>query len=169
MTTRRLFLFIVAASLVTSVILAQQTAPQTAQPTDQQMQEMYRNLTPIINQNNPPRVPCVLDPFPSPQVILECDRAIYILNLGLARRWTKRDQFIEAFQAFGSKGTSGESLHAVRSATVQLLQQHLRTHLIWDEGPPIEVEVSRAIADLTKIRDAKLEEERAKDTDAGAQ
>jgi TonB family protein len=142
----------IAVLLFATTLFAQQHAPQKA--------EQYKSFLPSEVSN--------LESSPVPQVILECDRAIYILNYGLTHRWATREQFINAFQAFDAKGTSGDLLDKTRLAIVSLLQNHLREHRILDEGTPVEVEVSRIISDLTQIRDAKLEEERAKDAAAAA-
>jgi len=181
MTRQGTNLTIVAAVLVASGMLAQQPAPQKAeqpaqlpgQPTTQQIDQMLHEQLPLQMQASQyrsilPSEAGNLESSPVPQVILECDRAIYILNYGLTHHWATREQFINAFQAFDAKGTSGDTLDKPRLAIVSLLQNHLREHRIWDEGTPVEVEVSRIISDLTQIRDAKLEEERAKDADAAA-
>ena len=182
MTRQKTILSIVAAVLVASGMLAQQPAPQKAeqpvpqpaQPTTQQIdQTLHEWLPEQLKASSQyksflPSEAGKLESSPGPQVILECDRAIYILNYGLTHHWATRELFINAFQAFDAKGTSGGSLDKTRLAIVSLLQNHLREHRIWDEGMPVEVEVNQIISDLTQIRDAKLEEERAKDADAAA-
>jgi TonB family protein len=182
MTRQKTILSIVAAVLVASGMLAQQPAPQKAeqpvpqpaQPTTQQIdQTLHEWLPEQLKASSQyksflPSEAGKLESSPGPQVILECDRAIYILNYGLTHHWATRELFINAFQAFDAKGTSGDSLDKTRLAIVSLLQNHLREHRIWDEGMPVEVEVNQIISDLTQIRDAKLEEERAKDADAAA-
>jgi hypothetical protein len=38
-----------------------------------------------------------------------------------------------------------------------VMKLHLRVHEVWDEGPPIGVEVQRAIDDFAKQRDQLLQ------------
>jgi len=97
MTRQKTILSIVAAVLVASGMLAQQPAPQKAeqpvpqpaQPTTQQIdQTLHEWLPEQLKASSQyksflPSEAGKLESSPGPQVILECDRAIYILNYGL--------------------------------------------------------------------------------------
>lgn len=94
-----------------------------------------------------------------PGGILECQRALYVLEIGQSKHWPKRDNYIESLSSISVKGTGVDSLEVQKSAIIEYIGSHLRSHQIWDEGPPIEVEVNRIITTLDeKTTDALASE-----------
>jgi len=84
---------------------------------------------------------------------MEQNRAIVILRRGLKENWATRDQYLHAFRKTPATDPSGQPVADAKNYVECALAAHLRIHQIWDEGPPVGVEVERAIADLTKLRD----------------
>jgi Gram-negative bacterial TonB protein C-terminal len=84
---------------------------------------------------------------------LELDRAILILNRGLEENWGTRDQYLAAFESTPSTDHTGRPVADAKKYVECAIGAHLRSHQLWDEGPPIEVEVHRTIVEFTKRRD----------------
>jgi hypothetical protein len=100
---------------------------------------------------------------PSAGMVIECDRAIYILQFGRSRSWQTPAQYLGAFKQFSARGTSGDVLTGEQSAMIAFLEAQFHEPHIWDEKPPIEVEVNLAINALSHTRDAMLETERTRE------
>ena len=83
---------------------------------------------------------------------LELDRAIPILKRGLKENWGTRDQYLTAFENTPSTDHTGRPVADAKKYVECAIGAHLRTHQLWDEGPPIEVEVHRTIVEFTKRR-----------------
>jgi len=83
---------------------------------------------------------------------LELDRAILILKRGLKEKWGTRDQYLTAFERTPSTDHTGRPVADAKKYIECAIGAHLRTHQLWDEGPPIEVEVHRTIVEFTKRR-----------------
>jgi TonB family protein len=83
---------------------------------------------------------------------LELDRAILILKRGLKEDWGTRDQYLTAFERTPSTDHTGRPVADAKKYVECAIGAHLRTHQLWDEGPPIEVEVHRTIVEFTKRR-----------------
>ena len=83
---------------------------------------------------------------------LELDRAILILKRGLKENWATRDQYLTAFESTPSTEHAGRPVADAKKYVECAIGAHLRTHQLWDEGPPIEVEVRRTIVEFTKRR-----------------
>ncbi|MGD0680698.1 MAG: hypothetical protein ABR990_01510 [Terracidiphilus sp.] len=106
-------------------------------------------------------------PPPPPQIVkqnpaslsLEYRRAILVLKRGQKLGWSNRDQFITAFNQTPITGAQKDVMQSVKDYVSAALKRHLRVHDVWDEGPPIGVEVQRAIDDFTKQRNQLLEAE----------
>lgn len=85
-------------------------------------------------------------------LVLELDRAIAALRRGLKENWETRDRYLAAFQKTSSKDRAGRSMTNAKTYVDCLLGAHLRTHQVWDEGSPIEVEVRQTIIEFTELR-----------------
>ena len=83
---------------------------------------------------------------------LEFDRAILVLKRGLKERWATRDQYLTAFEKTHGTDSTGRPVTNAKRYVECAIGEHLRTHQIWDEGPPLEVEVQRTIIELTDRR-----------------
>lgn len=83
---------------------------------------------------------------------LELDRAILILKRGLRENWGTRDQYLTAFERTSGTDNTGRPVADAKKYVECAIRAHLRTHQMWDEGPPIEVEVHRTIVEFTKGR-----------------
>jgi hypothetical protein len=108
--------------------------------------------------------PLIPLPPPPPQIVnqnpaalaLEYSQAILVLNRGQKLGWSNRDQFIAAFNQTPITGAQIDVMQSMKNYVSAALKSHLRVHEVWDEGPPIGVEVQRAIDDFTKHRDQLL-------------
>ena len=108
--------------------------------------------------------PLIPLPPPPPQIVkqnpaslsLEYRRAILVLKRGQKLGWSNRDQFIAAFNQTPITGAQIDVMQSMKNYVSAALKSHLRVHEVWDEGPPIGVEVQRAIDDFTKHRDQLL-------------
>lgn len=90
---------------------------------------------------------------PNPaSLVLELDRAILVLKRGLKENWGTRDQYLTAFEKTPSTDLMGRPTTDAKRYVECAIGALLRTHQIWDEGPPIEVEVHSAIVDFKKRR-----------------
>jgi TonB family protein len=94
----------------------------------------------------------------STSVVVELDRAILVLKRGLQENWATREQYLTAFEKTPSKDAAGRPATDAKEYVECAIGAHLRTHQIWDEGSPLEVEVQRTIVDFTKQR-AEAEQE----------
>ena len=111
--------------------------------------------------------PLIPLPPPPPQIVkqnpaalaLEYSRAILVLKRGQKLGWNNRDQFIAAFNQTPITGAQKDVMQSAKDYVSAAMKHHLRVHAVWDEGPPIGVEVQRAIDDFTKIRNQLLEAE----------
>jgi TonB family protein len=83
---------------------------------------------------------------------LELDRATLILKRGLKEDWGARDQYLTAFERTPSTDHTGRPVADAKKYVECAIGAHLRTHQLWDEGPPIEVEIHRTIVEFTKLR-----------------
>jgi hypothetical protein len=92
---------------------------------------------------------------------LEYRRAILVLKRGQKLGWSDRDQFIAAFIQTPNTGAQKDVMQSVKDYVSTALKRHLRVHDVWDEGPPIGLEVQRAIDDFTKQRNQLLQSENA--------
>jgi TonB family protein len=80
------------------------------------------------------------------------DRAILILKRGLKEDWETRDQYLTAFERTPTTDHTGRPVADAKKYVECAMGAHLRTHQLWDEGPPIEVEIHRTIVEFTKLR-----------------
>jgi TonB family protein len=87
------------------------------------------------------------------------------LKRGLRENWETRDQYLTAFEKTPGKDSTGRPVTDAKEYVECAIGSHLRIHQIWDEGPPIEVEVDRTISTLTNLRN---EAEQAKTAKAGS-
>jgi TonB family protein len=92
-----------------------------------------------------------VDPIRS-SLVLELDRAILVLKRGLKERWTTRDQYLAAFAKTPGTDPTGRPVKDAKGYVQCAIGERLRPHQIWDEGPPLEVEVQRTIVALTERR-----------------
>jgi TonB family protein len=97
----------------------------------------------------------------STSLALELDRAILILKRGLKEDWGTRDQYLTAFERTPSTEGTGRPVTDAKNYVECAIGAHLRTHQMWDEGPPIEVEVYRTIVEFTKRRSEAEQREAA--------
>jgi len=92
-------------------------------------------------------------------LVLELDRAILVLKLGLKEHWATRDQYLTAFEKTPGTDTAGRSVRDAKSYVECAISEHLPTYGVWDEKwderPPINVAVQRTIVELTKRREAR--------------
>jgi hypothetical protein len=72
---------------------------------------------------------------------------------GLKENWRTRDEYLTAFEKTPSTDLTGRAVTDAKNYVACTIGAQLRTHQIWDEGPPIEVEVDRAITEFSKWRD----------------
>jgi hypothetical protein len=98
----------------------------------------------------------------SRSLVLELDRAILVLKRGLAENWRTRDEYLTAFEKTQSTDSTGRAVTDAKKYVECAIGAQLRTHEIWDEGPPIEVEVDRAITEFSKRRDGAEQASTAK-------
>jgi hypothetical protein len=89
----------------------------------------------------------------SASLVLELDRAVLVLKRGLKENWRTRDEYLTAFEKTPSTDLTGRAVTDAKNYVACTIGAQLRTHQIWDEGPPIEVEVDRAITEFSKWRD----------------
>jgi len=99
------------------------------------------------------------DALPSPAMISEYDRALFVLENGLSAQWKDRNDYLKNFDASSDSGSSGEHLTAAKAHVRVLLVTSLRIHEAWDEGPPIGIEVQKAVKELKGLRDRLLQQE----------
>lgn len=79
---------------------------------------------------------------------LELSRAIHVLKRGLKEHWETRDQYLTAFERTPSTDPTGRPVTDAKKYVECVISAHLRSHQVWDEGAPIEVEVQRTIDEL---------------------
>lgn len=79
---------------------------------------------------------------------LELSRAILVLKRGLKEHWETRDQYLTAFERTPSTDPTGRPVTDAKKYFECVIGAHLRSHQVWDEGAPIEVEVQRTIDEL---------------------
>jgi TonB family protein len=89
-------------------------------------------------------------------MVLEFDRAILVLKRGLKEHWATRDQYLASFEKTSSTDLTGRSVTKAKEYVACVMSEHLRIHQIWDEGPPLEVEVQDAIDELIKRREGQV-------------
>lgn len=78
-----------------------------------------------------------------PALVLEYDRAIFILDFGVHHHWKSRREYLAAFERLDRHGTSGEVLQVEYQLVSGLLNSQLlseKGHL-WDERLPYDVSV----------------------------
>lgn len=90
--------------------------------------------------------------FNPTSLMLELDRAILILKRGLKENWGSRAQYLTAFERTPSTDRTGRPVTDAKKYVECAIGAHLRTHQLWDEGTPIEVEVHRTIVEFAKRR-----------------
>ena len=106
----------------------------------------------------PPQQPPIVKQNPA-ALAMEYSQAILVLKRGLKLGWSNRDQFIAAFNQTPITGAQKDVMQSMKNYVSTALKSHLRVHEVWDEGPPIGVEVQRAIDDFAKQRDQLLQAE----------
>jgi TonB family protein len=112
--------------------------------------------SPQMVLHDPPGV--AEQPNPTP-LVLELDRAIVVLKQGLKENWATRDKYLSAFERTPNIDRTGRLLTDEKKFVECAMNAHLRTHEIWDEGPPIGVEVHRTIVEFAKQRDEAIQGE----------
>jgi TonB family protein len=90
-----------------------------------------------------------LDPA---SLALELNRAIIVFKRGLKENFGTRDQYLSAFEKTSNVDSTGRPVTDAKKFVECAIAGNLRTHQVWDEGFPIEVEVRRTIADLIELR-----------------
>jgi len=75
-----------------------------------------------------------------------------VLKQGLGKNWETRDQYLNGFENTPSVDSTGRPVRNAKEYVECAMEAGLRRHQIWDEGPPIEVEVHRTIIDFTRQR-----------------
>jgi hypothetical protein len=93
---------------------------------------------------------------------LELDRAILVLKRGLKENWKTRDQYLTAFAKTPGTDSTGQPVTNAKEYITCAIASHLRVHQIWDEGPPIEVEVDQTISAFTNLRNESTQANTAK-------
>jgi hypothetical protein len=93
-----------------------------------------------------------------PGLILEYDRAIFILKSGAEQRWTDRDKYLAAFDRLSDKGTAGESLSREKASVRNLLDAKLpkMKNGVWDEQLPCYIAAQQQIQLFMLSRDLLL-------------
>jgi TonB family protein len=86
---------------------------------------------------------------------LELDRAILVLKRGLKEHWATRDQYLTAFEKTPGTDPAGRPVTNAKTYVECMIGENLRTPEIWDEGPPIEIEVQNTIIELAERREAQ--------------
>jgi hypothetical protein len=92
-------------------------------------------------------------------LILEYDRAIFVLERGVKENWSIRDQYLAAFDNRRNTGTAGEAMMNAKEYVRAAIIANLPIHQIWDESFPLGVDVHRTIAEFTKRRNQLLADE----------
>ena len=98
------------------------------------------------------------EPNPTP-LVLELDRAILVLKQGLKENWATHDQYLSSFDKTPNTDRTGRPVTDAKKLVECAMSAHLRTRQIWDEGPPIGVEVQRTIFEFAKRRDEAIQGE----------
>lgn len=88
----------------------------------------------------------------SASLVLELDRAVLVLRRGTREKWETRDQYLTAFEKTPDTDSMAHSVAKTKKYVECAIGVRLRIHHVWDEGPPIGVEVHRAIIELTEWR-----------------
>jgi TonB family protein len=96
-----------------------------------------------------PTSPVGLDPA---SLVLELNRAIVVFKRGLKENWKTRDQYLSAFEKTQVVDSRGRSVTDAKQYVACAIDGHFRTHQVWDEGFPIEVEVHRTISEFIRLR-----------------
>ncbi len=94
---------------------------------------------------------------------VELDRAIAVLKRGLAENWKTREQYLNAFAQTPSTDSKGRKVTHAKESVACAMGVRLRVDQIWDEGPPLGVEVERAISEFTELRQSAEQTGNAKD------
>jgi len=105
--------------------------------------------------NDPRRSPIAGDQPNSVSLKLELGRAIVVLKKGLRENWGTRDQYLNAFQETSNADSKGRPVKDEKGYVECEIGEHLRKHQIWDEGPPIGLEVRGTIADFIGQREGQ--------------
>jgi hypothetical protein len=106
--------------------------------------------TPINSSPQSSRPPNV------PALVVEYDRAIFILNFGVHHHWKSRQEYLVAFERLDRHGTSGEVLEPEYQLVSGLLKSQLPSeeHHLWDERLPYDVSVEeQTLRSFTFARD----------------
>jgi TonB family protein len=105
----------------------------------------------------------------SASLALELDRAIRVLRRGLKENWQTRDQYLLAFEMTPSMDSAGRPVKDAKKYVECAIGEHLQTHLIWDESPPLGVEANRTIIEFTRLRNEADEARTPKDGSSNAE
>ena len=115
----------------------------------------------------------VLEHSPTPSVelrsaplALELDRAIRVLKRGLKRGMRTRDQYLNAFERRKTR-TRRVCVKGAKDYVECVIGAHLRTHQVWDEGPPVAVEVNQTISEFAKLRNEQARKSNGRDAVEG--
>jgi TonB family protein len=100
---------------------------------------------------------------------LELDRAIVVLERGLTENWGTGAQYLSAFEKTLSTDSAGGPVTDAKKYVECAMGVHLRIHQIWDEGPPLGVEVHRTIIDFTELRNEAEQAKTAKAPSSNAE
>ena len=103
-------------------------------------------------------------PISQPGLVLEYDRAIYLLQRGIAQQWSDAELYLHAFDRMSRTGTEGEPLtgeyDVVRRRLAAQLSSFPHTSTVWDEQPPVRVRqmqrVQSALLSLSLAREVLL-------------
>jgi len=110
----------------------------------------FQGPGPVLH--NPPGE--AVEPNTTP-FVLELDRAIFVLKRGLRENWATRDQYLSAFDKTPNTDRTGRPVTDAKQYVESAMSACLRTHQIWDEGPPIGVEVQRTITAFIERREGQ--------------
>lgn len=91
----------------------------------------------------------------SSALLLEYTRAIHVLEQGLRENWTE-DKYLAAYDSAPDFGTAKEHLTIARSMVRAKMLPLSRARGVWDERPPLRVEVQSILEQCKEQRDSLL-------------
>jgi TonB family protein len=88
-------------------------------------------------------------------MVLELNRAVAVLNQGIAAHWGDRNRYLSAFVKTPDVDMAGRPVTDSKSYVTCLIDRHFRNHEVWDEGVPIDAEARLTVIELTKLSESK--------------
>jgi len=86
-------------------------------------------------------------------IVLELNRAVAILNKGIAENWGDRGRYLSAFEKTPDVDSAGRPVTGAKSYVECVIDRHFRNHEVWDEGVPIDAEARLTVIELVKLRE----------------